>query len=261
MRFASRRAEKRRGRRAEPWVRCPRCAEILPEAELREQWGVCPACAHHHPLSLERRLALLCDADSFQPQDEGLIAEDVLRFKGERRYKDQLAQARKRGGADEAVVGGRARLEGRELVLAAGVPGFLAGSLGCVAGERLARAFSRAAAKRLPLVLVLGGGGPRYAEGFAAASQLARLADRRASLYGAGVAYLALLVPPLPRQGVLALATSADVALAEPADPPPETPEGLSGAALLRAGLVDRLVPRRRLKAELSHLLNLLMPD
>jgi acetyl-CoA carboxylase carboxyl transferase subunit beta len=261
MRFSTGRAERRRGRRGDSWIRCPRCAEIQPAADLQAHHGVCPACAHHHPLELDARLSLLCDADSFRSEDQGLAAEDVLRFKGERRYKDRLAQLRKGGGADEAVRAGRARLEGRPLVLAAVESGFLWGSLGCVAGERLVRAFGRAAGDGLPLVLVLSGGAPRYAEGIAAGIQLARIADQRAALYGAGVPYLALLVPPLPRQGLLSLALSADVALAEPADAPAGEPDGLSGAALLEAGLVDRLVPRDRLKAELTHLLNLLLPD
>ena len=90
-----------------------------------------------------------------------------------------------------------------------------------------------------------------------AQAQLARLADRRAALYGAGVPFLAVLVPPLPAQALLALATSADVVLAEPG----VGESGITTEALQEAGLVDRVVSRDLLKAELSRLVNLLLPD
>jgi len=256
---------RRRSRSARPsgggrdWVRCPRCVEILPADEVSRQQGVCPACGYHHPLGWDERVEGLCDAGSFEEQDQRLATEDLLRFKGAKRYKDQLAEARKASGSDEAVRAGIARLDGRQVALAVVDPEFLQGAVGAVAGERLARTLARAAANRCPAVLVLAGGAPRHAEGLIGQVQIARLADQRATLYDASVPLVAVLVPPLPDPPLLHLATSADVVLAEPADA--GVGEGPSAEDLREAGLVDRIVPRAELKAELSRLLSLLQPD
>jgi hypothetical protein len=132
------------------WGRCPACAEILPTTKVRDRQRVCPGCGYHYPLGLGERMALLLDEGSFEPQDASLVTTDVLRFKGARRYKSQLAAARKATGSAESVCAGEGRLEGRP-VAAAFVDGdFLEGSLGCVAMERLCRVFRRAESGRMP---------------------------------------------------------------------------------------------------------------
>lgn len=250
------------------WGRCPSCAEILPSSKVGEDHRVCPSCGYHYPMGLKDRMSLLLDAGSFEPQDVSYVTTDVLRFKGERRYKSQLAAARKATGSAESVCAGEGRLEGRPVAVAFVDGDFLAGSLGCVAMERLCRVFRRAESGRMPALVVTGGGLLRYAEGAAGMSQLPLLAQARDRLRNGGGLFLSVIVAPLPTGAACTYAFTGDVNLAEPGvgDPDPSAvdPEGepggdlMGGDALLATGLVDRIVARADLKAELSRLMGLL---
>ena len=65
-------------------------------------------------------------------------------------YAADLAEARRKTGLDESVVTGEGLPGGRRVAVAACEFGFLGGSIGVAAGERLARAVERATAERLP---------------------------------------------------------------------------------------------------------------
>lgn len=246
------------------WSRCPACAEILPQDQIAEAGQVCPGCGFHYPIGLDRRLSLLLDEGSFQPAEAELVTTDLLRFKGARRYKDQLAAARKATGSAESVVAGEARLEGRPVAVGFVDADFLQGSLGCVAVERLCGVFSRAASARIPALVVTGGAQLRHAEGAVGMSQLARLAEARRRLEHKGGLFVSVVVAPLPTGAACAYAFSGDVNLAEPGvgDPvgPEEEPRPSGDDALLATGLVDRIVSRTALKAELARLMGLLAP-
>ena len=60
-------------------------------------------------------------------------------------YADLLARAQERSGADEAVLTGEGRLDGRRVAVVAGEFAFLAGSVGSAASERITRAYLAAA--------------------------------------------------------------------------------------------------------------------
>lgn len=265
---------RRRSAKDTSWVRCPHCAEILGAEAVAKLLHVCPACGFHHPLPMRERIALLCDEGSFEAEDRTLLPRDPLRWKLGRGYGDDLAAARKGTDSDEVLIAGVGRLDGRALDVAVSEPGFLFGTFGAVAGERLCRSMERAAAARRPFLLVASGGEPRHMDGLAAGAQLSRLADHRAALYAAAAPFVAVLTPPLPTSGLLALATSADLVCAEPVpgflgDPGRGSSSGgLSHAsahsdgkgtgALVDAGLVDEVVPRASLRSHLARVLALL---
>ncbi len=251
---------RKRGSAGGDWSRCPACAEIQPSDQVLHRQRVCPSCGYHHPISLVRRMSLLLDEESFEPADTQLVTTDLLRFKGARKYKDQLAAARKATGSDESVQSGSARLEGRAVQVAFVDGDFLEGSLGCVAVERLCGVFRRASSK-VPALVVTGGARLRHAEGAVGMSQLARLAAARDRLRQKGGLFVSVIVAPMPIGASCAYAFTGDVNLAEPGVGDPEDladeldPEA---DALLATGLVDRVVARTELKAELSRLLMLL---
>src|ERR1700753_2646045 len=80
-------------------------------------------------------------------------------------YAADLAAARARTGRDESVVTGEGRIGGHRVAVAASEFGFLGGSIGVAAGERLTRAVERATAERLPLLALPASGGARMQEG------------------------------------------------------------------------------------------------
>src|SRR5919197_2073374 len=90
-------------------------------------------------------------------------------------YAADLARARERTGLDEAVLTGTGRLRGRQVAVIASEFGFLAGSIGVAAGERLVRAVERATRERLPLVAAPASGGTRLQEGAVAFLQMVKV--------------------------------------------------------------------------------------
>jgi acetyl-CoA carboxylase carboxyl transferase subunit beta len=149
---------------------------------------------------------------------------------------------------------------------------FIGASMGSVVGEKITRAFERAASLRRPLVLVTASGGARMQEGMLSLMQMAKTSAAAARLSEAGVPYIAVLTNPTMGGVTASFATLADVLVAEPgaligfAGPRlveqtirKGLPKGFQTAeALLEHGMVDVVVDRRELAATLSLLLGYL---
>src|SRR6266511_2069937 len=128
------------------------------------------------PASATERVALVADAGSFEEWDADVVSDDPLSFSDTRPYVERLTEAREATGLGEAVLAGRATLDGRPLVVVAGEFGFLGGSIGVATAECVARAFERALQERLPLVALTASGGSRMQEGTLAVVGMAKLA-------------------------------------------------------------------------------------
>ena len=111
-------------------------------------------------------------------------------------YGRDLAAARERSGADEAVVTGEGRLRGRRVAFVVSEFGFLAGSIGLATADRIVAAVQRATAERLPLLAAPASGGTRMQEGTAAFVQMARITAAVAAHRAAGLPYLVYLRHP-----------------------------------------------------------------
>lgn len=118
-------------------------------------------------------------------------------------YEAQLAQARAASGLDEAVITGEGRLRGRRVAVLAGEFGFLGGSIGVAAAERLASAVERATREGLPLLASPVSGGTRMQEGAVAFLQMIKITDAICAHRDAGLPYLVYLRHPTTG-GVLA---------------------------------------------------------
>lgn len=154
-------------------------------------------------VSAWERAALVADAGSVEVWDEEVVSDDPLGFADVRPYPERLAAARERTGLGEAVLTGRATLDGRPLVLIAAEFGFLGGSIGVATGERIARAFERALERELPVVALTASGGSRMQEGTLALVQMVKLAAAARRHRDAGLPYVVCLTHPTTG-GVLA---------------------------------------------------------
>ncbi len=148
-------------------------------------------------------IAQVADPGSFEPWDREIVSGDPLNFVDSRPYRDRLADAASRSGAAESVITGTVRIEQRPLALVVGEFGFLGGSIGIAAGERLARAFDRARTLRLPLLAVIASGGTRMQEGTLAFLQMVKVSDAVRQFRDAGLLYVVHLSNPTTG-GVLA---------------------------------------------------------
>lgn len=251
------------------WSGCQGCHHPLPTDEFEAAWRVCSRCGHHHRLSAAERIALLVDADTFQPLFEELRSQDPLNFCDLEPYSDRLRRAEERTGLSEAVVVGTARLHDTPIALACMEFAFLGGSMGIVVGERLARLVELALEQRLPLLVITASGGARMQEGIYALYQMAKTTAVLRRYSEAGLPYFSLLTDPTSGGVTASFATLADVILAEPGALVCFTgprvieqtmnrilPPGAQRAeTLLERGMIDAIVPRAQQREKLRQLL------
>src|SRR5213592_555528 len=151
---------------------CPGCGSHYRDDELAEHLRVCPHCGHHFPVHARDRIRQLVDEDSFAEEAAELRSDDPLDFFDLRPYTERLAEAELSTGLGEAMVIGRAAIDGRPCELAVMDFAFMGGSMGSVVGEKLSRACDSAAERGAPLVSVTASGGARMQEGILSLMQL-----------------------------------------------------------------------------------------
>ncbi len=131
-------------------------------------------------------------------------------------YRADLERARQRTGLDESVVTGEGRIRGRRVALVACEFGFLAGSIGVAAGERLVRAVERATREGLPLLASPASGGTRMQEGTIAFLQMVKVAAAVSDHKAAGLPYLVYLRHPTTGGVLASWGSLGHVTAAEP---------------------------------------------
>ncbi len=131
-------------------------------------------------------------------------------------YADQLARATERAGVDEAVITGEGVLGGRRVAVAAGEFGFLAGSIGAAAGERLTSAIERATKEGLPLLVSPSSGGTRMQEGTPAFIQMVKIGQAVMEHRAAHLPYIVYLRHPTTGGVLASWGSLGHVTVAEP---------------------------------------------
>ena len=214
-------------------------------------------------------LEALLDAGTYRSWDAA--PADVRPGPG---YAAELARARALTGADESVLTGEGLLGRHRVAVAVSEFGFLGGSIGVAAAERLTRAAERATAERLPLIAAPASGGTRMQEGTVAFLQMAKITAAVAAHQAAGLPYLVYLRHPTTGGVFASWASVGHLTLAEPGALigflGPRVYEALTGAPipdgvqtaenLLARGLVDAVVAPDQLAAYLNRVLTALTP-
>ena len=250
------------------WLKCNHCRAIVYRKEVERSARVCPKCEYHFPISVEERIDLLLDLGTFREWSAGLEPKDPLHFKDTQRYSERLQAAQQSTGKKDAIVIGEGRINGARVVLGVFHFGFMGGSMGSVVGEKVVHAADGALRERIPLVLVTTSGGARMQEGILSLMQMAKTAAAIGRLADARVPYVSILADPTFGGVTASFAMLADVILAEPkaligfAGPrviqqtikQQLPPEFQRAEFLLEHGMIDLIVPRKRLKETVSSL-------
>jgi acetyl-CoA carboxylase carboxyl transferase subunit beta len=222
-----------------------------------------------------QRIDQLADRGTFQESDRHLWSGNPIHFSdGVTTYDKQLAQAQATTRLLDAVVTGRARVMGIDVVLVIFDFRFLGGSMGSVVGEKIARAFDAGRRQRRPVIAVCSSGGARIQEGMVALFQMAKTTLCAARMREQGVPLLTVLADPTMGGVLASFASMGDVMLAEPhariAFVGPRVHEKALGDAVppgsaefaLLHGTVDAIVEREQLRPVLGHLASMLRkPD
>lgn len=131
-------------------------------------------------------------------------------------YARELADARAASGRDEAVSTGEGRVFGRRVAVVVCDFGFLAGSIGVAAAERITAAVERATAERLPLLASPSSGGTRMQEGTVAFLQMVKIAAAVRLHRQAHLPYLVYLRNPTTGGVFASWGSLGHVTVAEP---------------------------------------------
>ncbi len=256
------------------WHKCPACGAVLYRPELEESLHVCPRCDHHLRLSARERLDLFLDEGRREEIGGDLESTDFLKFRDSRRYRDRLADARKRTGENEALVVVKGALKGRALVAAAFEFGFIGGSMGSVVGERFKLGVERCIADGVPLICFSASGGARMQEALVSLLQMSKTSAALAQLSHRRLPFVSVLTDPTMGGVSASLAMLGDIILAEPgaligfAGPRvieqtvrERLPEGFQRSEfLLEHGAIDMIVPRTEMRGRVASILSLLAP-
>jgi acetyl-CoA carboxylase carboxyl transferase subunit beta len=253
---------------------CPRCGEPVGGSETWELHRVCPHCRRHSQIGARERIASLVDEGSFEEINQRLVSVDPLGFSDLQPYRDRVQQAREKTGLTEAVITGRGRIQGHEVVLIVLDFGFLGGSMGSVVGEKVALAFEHAIDREIPVVSVVATGGARMQEGMLSLVQMAKTAAAARRAHEDHIPYISILTNPTTGGGYASFASQGDIILAEPEAligfAGPRVIAGVSPSEaerakqthtaeyLLERGFVDAIVDRTNLRTTLATLLRLI---
>lgn len=184
-------------------------------------------------------------------------------------YRRELAAARAATGLDESVLTGEGTVCGRRVAVVASEFGFLAGSIGVAAAERITAAIERATAEALPLVASPSSGGTRMQEGTVAFLQMVKIAAAVELHKQAHLPYLVYLRHPTTGGVFASWGSLGHVTAAEPGALigflGPRVYEHLYGEAfpagvqtaenLHRHGVIDGVVPLELLRSTLDRAL------
>jgi acetyl-CoA carboxylase carboxyl transferase subunit beta len=256
------------------WVKCDQCRQIIWKKDLEENFNVCPKCDRHFRIDARTRLTQLLDSDRYEFFDANLASTDPLHFVDLKAYSSRLKQAQSDSGLKDAVINAEGRLNGRAVIVSAMEYSFIGGSMGAVVGESITRAIERAIDRRLPIIIVSASGGARMMEGVISLMQLAKISASLARLDDAKVPYISVLTDPTTGGVTASFAMLGDLNIAEPgaligfAGPRvieqtirQKLPQGFQRAEfLLEHGMLDAVVPRKRLKTYIARALDFMMP-
>ena len=258
-----------RGRR-DPGT-CPSCRSHYREDELQSLLRLCAQCGHHFPMPARERIEQLADSGSFEEEAAELRSADPLDFFDLRPYRERLAEAELETGLGEAIVIGRATLDGHACELSVMDFSFMGGSMGSAVGEKLVRACESAAERAVPLVSVTASGGARMQEGILSLMQLPKTVCAVEDLHDARGAMFSVMAHPTTAGVLASFASLGDVIIAEPGallsftgprvvqqTTREKLPEDFGLAeSNYRFGHVDAIVPRRELRPYLARLMRL----
>ncbi len=255
------------------WAKCDSCDAIIYRAELERNQDVCTKCNHHMRQSARKRVDQFLDTEGRTEIAAGLEAEDILKFKDDKKYRDRLNSAQKNTGEKDALVVMKGSVNGLEIVASAFDFNFMGGSMGSVVGEKFIRAVNASLDSNIPLVCFTASGGARMQEALISLFQMAKTSAALTRLSKRGLPFISVLTDPTMGGVSASFAMLGDVHIAEPnaligfAGPRvieqtvrEQLPEGFQRSEfLLEHGAIDMIVDRRHLRQKISSLCAKLM--
>ena len=255
------------------WHKCKSCGQMIFHKEFVAARYVCASCGHHDRMPPSDRLKNIFGGENFHMIDMPKVLQDPLKFKDSKKYTDRLKEARNKTGDQDAIKVGVGKIGHETAVVAAQNFMFMGGSMGMAVGEGIITAIRHAIDIHAPFIMVTASGGARMQEGILSLMQMPRTTVALQMLRDAGLPYVVLLADPTTGGVSASYAMLGDVQIAEPGAMiafsgarvieqtiREKLPEGFQRAEyLLEHGMVDMVVHRDQLNAEIGKIISLLM--
>lgn len=248
--------------------KCNKCGGAIIAEDVKNGFYICPKCGGYFRVHAYRRIEMVADEGSFEEWDKDLKTRNPLDYKG---YEEKLAHLQEKTKLDEAVITGKAKIQGCETVIGVCDGRFLMASMGEVVGEKITRAVERATEEKLPVIIFTCSGGARMQEGITSLMQMAKTSAAIKRHSDAGLLYVTVLTDPTTGGVTASFAMLGDIILAEPnaligfAGPRvieqtigQKLPKGFQRAEfLVEHGFVDAIVERPKLRETLGQILKM----
>jgi len=252
-------------------ITCTSCKFSISKEALKKNYNVCPECKYHYPVDAITRVNQVADNKSFSEIYPEITSSDPLKFFDLKSYKERLFESKIKTGLNEAIITGKAKIDGFDVILAVMDFRFMGGSMGSAVGEKIKRSIDLAIKEKIPLIIFCASGGARMQEGILSLMQVAKTVCAVQKLQEKRIPYISVLTNPTTGGVSASFAPLADVIIAEPgalicfAGPRvikqtigKDLPEDFGLAETnLKNGQIDMVVSRTKLKEKLALLLKI----
>ncbi len=248
------------------WRKCNKCGQPIYVEDVKNNYYVCPQCGGYFRVHAYRRIEMLTDVGTFEEWNKEMPFSNPLDFPN---YEKKVEAAREKTKLNEAIVIGKAKIDGNPAVVGVCDARFIMSSMGHVVGEKITEAVERATKEKLPVILFACSGGARMQEGIVSLMQMAKTSAALKRHHEAGQLFISVLTDPTTGGVTASFAMLGDIIIAEPgaligfAGPRvieqtigQKLPEGFQRAEfLLDHGFVDMIVSRQDQKHVIGRIL------
>ena len=248
------------------WRKCNKCGQPIYVEDVKNNYYVCPQCGGYFRVHAYRRIEMLTDVGTFEEWNKEMPFSNPLDFPN---YEKKVEAAREKTKLNEAIVIGKAKIDGNPAVVGVCDARFIMSSMGHVVGEKITEAVERATKEKLPVILFACSGGARMQEGIVSLMQMAKTSAALKRHHEAGQLFISVLTDPTTGGVTASFAMLGNIIIAEPgaligfAGPRvieqtigQKLPEGFQRAEfLLEHGFVDMIVPRQDQKHVIGRIL------
>ena len=253
-------------------IECLNCQETINNSDFYINYGICPYCDFHYSIDFNKRLEVIVDQNPFVEFNKNITVKKPTQLKINPKYKKNVKSSRERTGLEEAAITGTASIGGLKTVIILLDFGFLGGSMGIIVGEKISKAFTYARKNSLPVFSIISSGGRRVQEGAFSLIQMIKTINATNELRDKNLPHITLFTNPSGGQVYSSFASVADIKFAEPGaimgmftlneiNKSSKNTEkiNISSENFFSKGLIDKIVPRNKLRKEISTLFELIM--
>jgi len=251
------------------WIKCPNCGEVVYSNLLINSFNLCPSCSYHFNFSSPEYINLLLNEEDRVYISNDIFPKDPLNFSASKKYSEQLEQAQNKTGLNDAIIALSGELIQNRIVLVSLDFSFIGGSMGSVVGEVISKSIEYADNNKLPLLIISSSGGARMQEGAISLMQLAKTSSKMSRFSKNGGLFISLLTNPTMGGASASFSMQGDIIIAEPnaligfagqrvikQTIGEDLPKGFQRSEfLLKKGFIDHIIPRNKLKKNISDLI------